>query len=94
MKTTNGAHDAGSVYAMTKAAMLQLTKNLACEWARRGVTVNAVAPWMTMTPLLQESLRANPEQLRKVQKWTPMGRLGNAHEIAAAVTFLSLPASA
>ncbi len=84
----------GSVYAMTKAAVVQLTKNLACEWARRGVTVNAVAPWMTMTPLLEESLKANPEQLKKVQNWTPMGRIAVAHEIAAAVTFLSLPASA
>ena len=56
----------GSVYAMTKAAIIQLTKNLACEWARSGVTVNSVAPWMTMTPLLREAVATDPGQLEKV----------------------------
>lgn len=35
----------GSIYAMTKAAMAQLSKNLACEWAQDGIRVNNVAPW-------------------------------------------------
>lgn len=35
----------GSIYAMTKAAMGQLSKNLACEWAKDGIRVNNVAPW-------------------------------------------------
>lgn len=44
----------GSLYAMTKAALNQLTKNLAVEWARDGIRVNAVAPWYTATPLAMQ----------------------------------------
>ena len=43
----------GAAYGMSKAAMNQLTKILACEWASRNIRVNSVAPWMTMTPMLQ-----------------------------------------
>lgn len=42
---------AGTVYAMSKAAISQLGKNLACEWAKHGIRVNTVAPWFTYTPL-------------------------------------------
>jgi Tropinone reductase 1 len=44
----------GSVYAMTKGAMNVLTKYLACEWARDGIRVNAVAPWYINTPLAKQ----------------------------------------
>jgi tropinone reductase I len=47
----------GAVYGMSKAAINQFSKILACEWASRNIRVNSVAPWMTMTPMLQgESL--------------------------------------
>ncbi len=86
----------GSIYAMTKAAMVQLTKALACEWARPSaaggaVRVNCVAPWMTMTPLLEEAVRKNPSQLDKVHNWTPMGRLALPEEVSSAVVFFCLP---
>ncbi len=42
------------MYAMTKAAINQLTKNLACEWAKDGIRVNTVAPWYTATPLANQ----------------------------------------
>ena len=41
----------GSLYAMSKAALNQLAKNLACEWAKDGIRVNSVAPWVTLTEL-------------------------------------------
>ena len=44
----------GVVYAMTKAAMNMLTKYLACEWAKDGIRVNAVAPWYINTPLAKQ----------------------------------------
>lgn len=45
----------GSIYAMTKAALNQLTKNLACEWAKDGVRANCVAPWYTATDLAMQA---------------------------------------
>jgi len=83
----------GIAYGMSKAALNQLTRALACEWAARNIRVNAVTPWMTMTPLLQQAVKDNPSQLDKVKAWTPMHRLAEASEIAAPVVFLLMPAS-
>jgi Tropinone reductase 1 len=47
----------GTIYAMTKAAMGQLTGNLACEWGPSGIRVNCVAPWYINTPLAQQVLK-------------------------------------
>lgn len=67
----------GAVYAMSKAAMVQLTKNLACEWGSSGIRVNACAPWMTFTPLLAEAIKEDPKQLDKPKEWTPLQVCGN-----------------
>ena len=86
----------GAVYGMTKAAMIQLSKILACEWAKYGIRVNAVAPWCTSTPLLEASYDDTEEKrrgLEKVKAWTPMGRLARPEEVAAPVVFLCLPCS-
>ena len=83
----------GIVYGMTKAAMNQMTRSMACELARRNIRVNAVAPWQTMTAMLEEAVRQNPSQLDKVKTWTPLHRLANPEEIAAPVVFLSMPCS-
>jgi tropinone reductase I len=87
----------GIAYAMSKAAMNQLTRTLACEWATCGIRVNAVTPWMTMTPMLQGAISVDPnsnnnaDPLEKVLEWTPMQRLGQPEEIAAPIAFLLLP---
>jgi tropinone reductase I len=83
----------GIAYGMTKAAMNQLTRGLACEWAKRGIRVNAVAPWMTITPMLEAAIEKNPTQVDKVKAWTPMHRLGQPDDVANAVVFFCLPAS-
>ncbi|GAX26505.1 L-xylulose reductase [Fistulifera solaris] len=83
----------GIAYGLSKAALHGLSRGLACEWAHRGIRVNAVAPWMTMTPLLEKAIEENPNQLDKVKEWTPMHRLAEAKEVAAPVVFLCLPAS-
>jgi len=83
----------GVAYGMSKAALNQMTRGLACEWAAKNIRVNAVTPWMTMTPLLQDAVKSNPSQLDKVKEWTPMHRLAQASEIAAPIVFLLMPAS-
>ena len=82
----------GAPYGMTKAALTQLTRNLACEWADDGIRVNAVAPWYIRTQRTEGPL-ADPDYLDEVLARTPMGRIGEPEEVAAAVAFLCLPAS-
>ena len=82
----------GSPYGMTKAALAQLSKNLACEWAADGIRVNSVAPWYIRTQRSEVAL-ANPGYAEEVLERTPMGRIGEPEEVAAAVAFLCLPAA-
>ena len=82
----------GSIYGMTKAAMVQMTKNLACEWAADGIRVNAVAPWYIETPLAKQVLQ-DQEYLKAVLNRTPMNRIGTPEEVAAAAAFFAMPAS-
>ena len=83
----------GAAYGMSKGALNQMTRSLACEWARLNIRVNAVTPWMTMTPMLENAVKDCPETLDKVKEWTPMGRLGRSEEVAQPIVFLCMPAS-
>lgn len=77
-------------YAATKGAIISFTESLARELARKGVTVNAVAPGFIETDMVA----AMPEAaLSQVRAMTPMGRLGKPEEIADAVLFLASPRS-
>ena len=77
-----------SVYVATKAAMLGLTRSWARELAPH-ILVNAVAPGPTDTPLLGFDAMT-PEQ-KALELTQPLGRLGQAHEVAAAFVFLAGP---
>ena len=82
----------GSPYGMSKAALLQLTRNLAVEWAPDQIRVNAIAPWYTRTPLVKPVLD-DTEFFEDVIAATPMRRVAEPEEIASAIAFFALPAS-
>lgn len=82
----------GVPYAMSKAAIHQMTKNLAVEWVGDKIRVNAVAPWYTRTPLV-EPLLENEAYKAEVLDRTPMGRIGEPEEVASVVAFLCMPAA-
>ncbi len=82
----------GAPYAMSKAALLQMTRSLAVEWAPDRIRVNAVAPWYIRTPLVEPVLN-DAERLERILSRTPMRRVGEPEEVAAVVAFLSMPAA-
>ncbi len=81
-----------SVYAMTKAGIVMLTKALAEEWAQYNINVNAVAPGYFATPLVADRLK-NPEASRSIIESTPLRRVGGPEDIMGAVVFLASEAS-
>ena len=77
-----------SYYNASKAAVHQLTKSLAAEWADRGVRVNAVAPTYIATPLNAFADKQG-ETYRRWIDGTPQGRLGEPEEVASVILFLA-----
>ncbi|KAJ4725729.1 Tropinone reductase [Melia azedarach] len=81
-----------SVQSSTKGAINQLTRNLACEWAKDNIRCNAVAPWYIKTSMVEQVL-SKKEYLEEVYSRTPLRRLGEPAEVSSLVAFLCLPAS-
>ncbi len=79
-------------YTASKHGIVGLTKLLANELAPHGITVNAIAPGYMETDNT-EALRNDPERMRQLIDRIPLGRFGNADELATAVLFLAAPAS-
>ncbi|WZY89991.1 tropinone reductase homolog At2g29310 isoform X1 [Brassica napus] len=82
----------GSIYGITKGALNQLAKNLACEWAKDGIRANAVAPNIIKTPQAQPFLDHVSFKEGLLGR-TPLGRAGEPNEVASLVVFLCLPAA-
>lgn len=82
-----------AAYAASKAGVAHLTRVLALEWAAHGVTVNAVGPAVTPTPLASPIFEDDNRRDRALSR-IPMGRFGSAEDIVGAVIFLVSPAGA
>jgi NAD(P)-dependent dehydrogenase (short-subunit alcohol dehydrogenase family) len=82
-----------SVYCMTKAAIAHLTKCLAIEWGRHGVTVNAVAPTFIETPGTDAALSDPAFRADVVERIAGLHRIGKPVDVAGAVLFLASPAA-
>lgn len=81
-----------SVYAMTKAGIVMLTKALAEEWAQYNINVNAVAPGYFATPMVADRLK-DPEAYKNIIDSTPLRKVGRPEDIMGAVVFLASDAS-
>ena len=73
-------------YAAAKAGMIGFSKALALEVASRGITVNNIAPGFIKTPMTED---LSEEQVTRLQASVPIGRLGEAEDVAAAVVYLA-----
>ncbi|MBU2360348.1 MAG: SDR family oxidoreductase [Alphaproteobacteria bacterium] len=80
-------------YAATKAAVANLTRGMAVDWARHGLNINGIAPGYFATEL-NEALLSDDKFNSWIETRTPMGRWGQPEELGGAVVFLASPASA
>jgi NAD(P)-dependent dehydrogenase (short-subunit alcohol dehydrogenase family) len=76
-------------YTASKGGVLAMSRELGVQFAREGIRVNAVCPGPINTPLLQELFAKDPERAARRMVHIPMGRFGEADEIAGAVAFLA-----
>ena len=79
----------GAPYGMSKAGLLQQTRNLAVEWASEGIRVNAVSPWFTVTPLTS-NLLDKQETMDIIIGGTPLKRVAQPEEVAGVIAFLAM----
>jgi NAD(P)-dependent dehydrogenase (short-subunit alcohol dehydrogenase family) len=88
-----GAAVSQASYTASKGGVLALSRELGVEFARQGVRVNALCPGPVKTPLLEELFATDPEKAARRLVHIPVGRFGEAQEIAAAALFLASPES-
>jgi NAD(P)-dependent dehydrogenase (short-subunit alcohol dehydrogenase family) len=82
-----------SIYCMTKAGIAHLTKCLAVEWGKHGITVNAVAPTFIRTPGTEGALADAAFRADTVERIAALHRIGEPMEVAGTVVFLASPAA-
>lgn len=79
-------------YVASKGAVVNMTRELAAQWARRGVRVNAIAPGFFMSEMTEEMF-SDERSMAWVRRKTPAGRAGEVEELAGALIFLASDAS-
>jgi gluconate 5-dehydrogenase len=88
-----GTGRGNAAYSSTKGAIASLTKELACEWGKNGIRVNAIAPCWFQTDMNATSIFANRHFMDQVVTKLPMGRIGQPPELVGPVVFLASEAS-
>jgi len=76
-------------YSAAKAGLLSLTRSLAVGYGRHGIRSNAVVPGTIATPIWDQRVADDPGVFDRLQRWYPLGRVGRAEDVAAAITFLA-----
>jgi len=85
--------DSLGIYAISKAADMQLARNLAVEWGQHNIRVNCIAPGLVRTDFAR-ALWENPKLLESTERRTPLRRIGEPDDIAGAAVFLASRAGA
>lgn len=80
-----------STYGISKAAIIQMTRMLAIEWAEHGIRVNAIAPGTVETPSRAAFFAADPKARESMLNRIPLRRFGTTEEVAGAVCYLASP---
>ncbi|MFE4968609.1 glucose 1-dehydrogenase [Streptomyces sp. NPDC056660] len=80
-----------AAYHASKHGVIGLTKSAAVEYAPKGIRINAVCPGTIDTPMVSDMLESQADAMAEILKEQPIGRLGRAEEIAAAVLWLCSP---
>lgn len=88
--SVNGMTGIGEeAYGAAKAGMINLTQNLAMKYGRYGVRANVVAPATIRTPIWNARLKERPSAFEDLTRWYPLGRVGEAEDVANATLFLA-----
>jgi NAD(P)-dependent dehydrogenase (short-subunit alcohol dehydrogenase family) len=82
-----------AVYCAAKGGVTQLTRALAVEWAKHGITVNAIAPGLTITDINREYFQDRPAELKKVLQHIPLAKPADISDYAGAAVFFASDAS-
>jgi NAD(P)-dependent dehydrogenase (short-subunit alcohol dehydrogenase family) len=80
-------------YSAAKAGVISLTESLAARYGRYGIRANAIAPGSIRTPIWQHRIEKDPEVLKRLEKWYPLGRIGEPADVANAALFLASDAA-
>ena len=80
-------------YSATKAGVSQLTQTLALEWAKFGLTVNAIGPGIVQTPLTEAYINSDPQRTDRVREMIPLGRFSKPEDLVGVTLFLASNAS-